>query len=37
MRTAHADVWLGFTEAQVEGFFGEVRLRHYGYAPLGMQ
>lgn len=37
MRTEHADVWLGFTEDQVEGFFDAARLVHYGYAPLGMQ
>jgi ubiquinone/menaquinone biosynthesis C-methylase UbiE len=37
MRTEHADVWLGFDEAQVAGFFGEARLAEYGYAPLGMQ
>ena len=37
MRTEHADVWLGFSEPQVEGFFGDARLTQYGYAPLGMQ
>jgi ubiquinone/menaquinone biosynthesis C-methylase UbiE len=37
MRTEHADVWLGFSEAQVEGFFGAGRLVSYGYAALGMQ
>jgi ubiquinone/menaquinone biosynthesis C-methylase UbiE len=37
MRAEHADVWLGFREDQVAGFFGEARLGHYGYAPLGMQ
>ena len=37
MRTEHADVWLGFREDQVAGFFGAARLRHHGYAPLGMQ
>jgi ubiquinone/menaquinone biosynthesis C-methylase UbiE len=37
MRTEHADIWLGFTAAQVEGFFGDARLQHYGYAPLGSQ
>jgi ubiquinone/menaquinone biosynthesis C-methylase UbiE len=37
MRTEHADVWLGFKESQVEGFFADARLEHYGYAPLGMQ
>jgi ubiquinone/menaquinone biosynthesis C-methylase UbiE len=37
MRTEHADVWLGFTEHQIEGFFGDARLSHYGYAPLGTQ
>jgi ubiquinone/menaquinone biosynthesis C-methylase UbiE len=37
MRTEHADVWLGFSEDQVAGFFGSARLQHHGYAPLGMQ
>jgi ubiquinone/menaquinone biosynthesis C-methylase UbiE len=37
MRTEHADVWLGFREDQVAGFFAAARLAHYGYAPLGMQ
>lgn len=37
MRTEHADVWLGFSEDQVAGFFGAARLQHHGYAPLGMQ
>jgi len=37
MRTEHADIWLGFTRDQVEGFFGDARLQHYGYAPLGTQ
>jgi ubiquinone/menaquinone biosynthesis C-methylase UbiE len=37
MRAEHADVWLGFSEDQVAGFFGAARLRRYGYAPLGMQ
>jgi hypothetical protein len=35
MRTEHADIWLGFSSDQVEGFFGDARLQHYGYAPLG--
>jgi ubiquinone/menaquinone biosynthesis C-methylase UbiE len=37
MRTEHADVWLGFSANQIEGFFGDARLEHYGYAPLGTQ
>jgi ArsR family transcriptional regulator len=37
MRTEHADVWLGFSSGQIEGFFGDARLEHYGYAPLGTQ
>lgn len=37
MRTEHADVWLGFREDQVAGFFVAARLAHYGHAPLGMQ
>lgn len=37
MRREHADVWLGFSESQVEGFFGEAGLAGYGYESLGMQ
>lgn len=37
MRAEHADVWLGFTQDQVEGFFGSARLVRYGYAALGSQ
>lgn len=37
MRTEHADVWLGFTADQIEGFFGAVRLQRYGYAALASQ
>jgi ubiquinone/menaquinone biosynthesis C-methylase UbiE len=37
MRTEHSDVWLGFREDQVAGFFAAARLARYGYAPLGMQ
>lgn len=37
MRSEHADLWLGFSEAQVEEFFGDARLRGYGRAPLGTQ
>jgi ubiquinone/menaquinone biosynthesis C-methylase UbiE len=37
MRTEQADLWLGFREDQVAGFFASARLEHYGYAPLGMQ
>jgi ArsR family transcriptional regulator len=37
MRTEQADVWLGFTPQQVEGFFGSARLARYGYATLGSQ
>jgi ubiquinone/menaquinone biosynthesis C-methylase UbiE len=33
----HADVWLGFSADQVEGFFGAARLTRYGYATLGSQ
>ncbi|CAN5738078.1 hypothetical protein BH23ACT11_BH23ACT11_18120 [soil metagenome] len=36
MHTEHADVWLGFTEEQVEWFFAEAGLQSYGYEPLGM-
>ena len=37
MREEHADVWLGFTPEQVEGFFREAGLADYGYDSLGMQ
>ena len=37
MREEHADIWLGFTPEQVEGFFSEARLADYGYESLGMQ
>jgi ArsR family transcriptional regulator len=37
MRTEHADIWLGFRQDQIAGFFGDARLAHHGYAPLGMQ
>ena len=37
MREEHADVWLGFTPEQVEGYFREARLADYGYESLGMQ
>lgn len=37
MREEHADVWLGFEEKQVEGFFQAAGLTGYGYESLGMQ
>jgi ArsR family transcriptional regulator len=37
MRTEQADIWLGFTPEQVEGFFGSAGLARYGYATLGSQ
>jgi ubiquinone/menaquinone biosynthesis C-methylase UbiE len=37
MREEHADIWLGFTPEQVEGFFREAGLTGYGYESLGMQ
>ena len=37
MREEQADVWLGFTPEQVEGFFSEAGLTDYGYESLGMQ
>ncbi|MDN5696588.1 MAG: class I SAM-dependent methyltransferase [Rubrobacter sp.] len=37
MRREHADVWLGFTEEQVAGFFEQAGLASYGYESLGMQ
>jgi hypothetical protein len=37
MRTEQADVWLGVSRSQVEGFFGSARLAAHGYDSLGMQ
>ena len=37
MRTEQADLWLGFDERAVAGFFGTSRLVDYGYDSLGMQ
>jgi ubiquinone/menaquinone biosynthesis C-methylase UbiE len=37
MRTEQADLWLGFSQPQVEGFFASARLVAYGYDTLGMQ
>jgi ubiquinone/menaquinone biosynthesis C-methylase UbiE len=37
MREEHADIWLGFSEEQVEGFFRGAGLVGYGYESLGMQ
>jgi ubiquinone/menaquinone biosynthesis C-methylase UbiE len=37
MRTEQADIWLGFSPAQVEGYFTTSRLVDYGYDSLGMQ
>jgi ubiquinone/menaquinone biosynthesis C-methylase UbiE len=37
MRTEQADLWLGFSQSQVEAFFGTARLAAYGYDSLGMQ
>lgn len=37
MRTEQADLWLGFAERDVAGFFTDARLVEYGYASLGMQ
>lgn len=37
MRLEHADVWLGFTEPQIRGFFEEAGLESHGYEPLGRQ
>ena len=37
MRTEQADLWLGFTQSQVEAFFGSARMAAYGYDSLGMQ
>ena len=37
MREEHADVWLGFDQGQVKGFFHGAGLTGYGYESLGMQ
>ena len=37
MRTEHADVWLGFTEQQVESFFAAAGLERLSIESLGMQ
>lgn len=37
MRIEQADIWLGFSEADVAGFFADARLVEFGYASLGMQ
>jgi hypothetical protein len=37
MREEHADVWLGFSEGQIEGFFRAADLTGFGYEPLEMQ
>jgi ubiquinone/menaquinone biosynthesis C-methylase UbiE len=37
MRAEQADIWLGFSPEQVEGFFRQAGLVDYGYASLGMQ
>lgn len=37
MQEEHADIWLGFNEEQIKGFFREARLGAYGYESLGMQ
>jgi|SRR5829696_5893682 len=37
MREEHADVWMGFTRQQIEGFFKAAGLVGFGYEPLGMQ
>lgn len=37
MRAEQGDLWLGFTPAEIAGFFADARLVEYGYASLGMQ
>lgn len=37
MRIEQADIWLGFTPEQVEGYFQQNRLAEYGYSSLSMQ
>lgn len=34
MRTEHADVWLGFSQDQIAGFFRTARLKQRGYRSL---
>jgi hypothetical protein len=37
MRVEHADIWLGFTEPQVEAFFTAAGLERPTIAALGRQ
>jgi ubiquinone/menaquinone biosynthesis C-methylase UbiE len=37
MHTEQADIWLGFTPAEVEGFFAAAGLTGYHYESLGIQ
>jgi ubiquinone/menaquinone biosynthesis C-methylase UbiE len=37
MRTEQADLWLGFSPAEIADFFTRARLLEYGYDSLGMQ
>ena len=37
MRHEHADVWLGFEQHQLAGFFAESELAGYSVESLGMQ
>jgi ubiquinone/menaquinone biosynthesis C-methylase UbiE len=37
MRWEQADIWLGFTDADIATFFADAHLTEYGYASLGMQ
>jgi ArsR family transcriptional regulator len=37
MRVEQADLWLGFSPEQIDGFFRHAGLVDYGYASLGMQ
>lgn len=37
MRTEQGDLWLGFSEREIEALFTGERLVDYGYASLGMQ
>jgi len=37
MLLEQADIWLGFSPEQIDGYFGQAGLVDYGYASLGMQ
>lgn len=37
MRSEHSDLWLGFSQDQIAGFFAAARLDQRGYIPLTMR